>query len=134
MEFDINWLAVLAGTVAHQALGALWYAVLFKSTWLRAMGMTAEQVERQVPGSEMAVGVVASLISVVALAAVIGMIDAPTLSEGILIGAVAGIGFVAAATFMNGMYEDRNPILSTLFSAYYTVGLMAAGAILALWQ
>ena len=134
MDFDINWLAVLAGTVAHQALGALWYAVLFRDTWLRAMGMTPEDVERQSPGGGMAIGAVASLVSVISVALLLTMLDEPTLGDGVLVGAIAGIGFVAAATFMNGFYEQKKPVLSVLFGAYYTLGLMIAGAILGAWQ
>lgn len=130
MDLDVNWLAVLVGTVAHQALGALWYAVLFKDTWLRAMGMSPEQIQAESPGVGMAFGALASLLSVTALALILTAIDEATPADGLLLGAVAGLGFVAAATFMNGFYEQKKPILSVLFGAYYTLGLTIAGAIL----
>lgn len=134
MELEVNWLAVLAGTVAHQALGALWYGVLFRDTWLRAMGKTPEEIETQSPGGEMAFGAVASLASVAALALLLTFVEDPTVGDGIAAGAVSGIGFVAASTFMNGIYEQKAPVLSALFGAYYTLGLIAAGAILGAWQ
>ena len=134
MDFDVNWLAVLAGVVAMQALGALWYAVLFKNTWIRAMGMDPEQIESESPGGEMAIGAFASLVSVAVLALILTAFENPTLADGITVGAMAGIGFVTAATFMNGAYEQKKPILSTLFGAYYTLGLMIAGAILGAWR
>ena len=134
MDFDINWLAVLAGTVAHQALGALWYAVLFKNTWLQAMGMNPAEVEGESPGGEMAFGALASLISVISLAVILTGFEAPELGDGVLIGAIAGLGFVTAATFMNGIYEQKKPVLTVLFGSYYTLGLMIAGAILGAWQ
>ena len=134
MEFDVNWLAVLAGTVAHQALGALWYGLVFRDTWLRAMGKTPEEIQTEAPGGEMALGAVASLASVVALALILTAVDDPAIDDGIALGTVTGIGFVAASTFMNGIYEQKAPVLSVLFGAYYTVGLVAAGAILGAWQ
>ena len=134
MDFDVNWLAVLAGTVAHQALGALWYGVIFRDTWLRAMGMTPEDVERESPGGGMAIGAVASLVSVIALAYLMTGIDNPYVADGIVLGAVTGIGFVAASTLMNGFYEQKKPILSVLFGGYYTLGLIIAGAILGAWK
>src|SRR5687767_11618216 len=134
MDFDVNWLAVLAGTVAHQMIGALWYAGLFRKTWLDAMGMTQEQIEEGAGGSSgLAFGAVCSLVSVIALALLMTLVDDVAVSDGITIGAVAGIGFVAASTFMNGFYEQKKPILSILFGSYYTVGLVAAGAILGAW-
>lgn len=134
VNLDVNWLAVLAATVAHQALGALWYGVLFKDTWLRTMGKTAEEIQADGAGGEMALGAVASLVSAVALAVILTLTDDPTTADGIAVGAVAGIGFVAASTFMNGMYEQKPPVLSALFGGYYTLGLVAAGAILGAWQ
>lgn len=134
MELDVNWLAILAATVAHQALGALWYGVIFRNTWLTAMGMRPEEIEREGPGGEMALGAVASLLSSFALALILTFTEDPTLGDGVAVGAVAGIGFVAAATFMNGAYEQKKPVLSAMFGAYYTVGLMIAGAIVGAWQ
>ena len=134
MDFDVNWLAVLAGTVAHQALGALWYGMVFRDTWLTAMGMSPADIERESPGGEMALGAVASLISVTTLALILTAFENPSLGDGVTLGAMAGIGFVTAATFMNGAYEQKKPILSALFGAYYTLGLMIAGGILGAWR
>jgi hypothetical protein len=134
VELDVNWLAVLVATVAHQALGALWYGLVFRNTWLRTMGMTPEDVQRQGPGGEMALGVVASLLSVAALALLLTFATEPDVADGVAAGAVAGIGFVTAATFMNGAYEQKSPVLGALFGAYYTIGLMIAGAILGAWR
>ena len=131
---DINWLAVIVATIAHQALGALWYGVIFRKTWISAMGMNPEEIEREGPGGEMAIGALCSLVSVIALAVFMSWIGDPTVAKGICCGAVAGIGFVAASTFMNGLYEQKKPVVSVLFGAYYTLGLAIAGAILGAWQ
>ena len=134
MDSDINWLAVLAGTVAHQMLGALWYGVLFRSTWLNAVGMTREEIEAAGASTGLAFGAVCSLVSVVALAMLMTLYGDPSVTDGVVIGAVSGIGFVAASAFMNGFYEQKKPILGALFGGYYTVGLIAAGAILGAWK
>ena len=134
MDLDVNWLAVAVATVAHQALGALWYGLLFRNVWLRTMGMTPEEIQTEGPGAEMALGVVASLLSALALAVILTFVDDPTLGDGVALGAVTGIGFVTAATFMNGAYEQKAPALSAMFGAYYTLGLMIAGAIVGAWE
>lgn len=134
MDFDVNWLAVFAGVVAMQALGALWYGVVFRDMWLRAIGMDPAQTERQSPGGEMAIGAFASLVSVAVLAVILTAFADPGVADGVAVGAMAGIGFVGAATFMNGAYEQKEPVLSALFGAYYTVGLMIAGAIVGAWR
>ena len=134
MNLDVNWFAVLAATVAHQALGALWYGVLFRGTWLRTMGKTAEEIQTEGAGGEMAYGVVASFLSALALAVILTFVDDPSAADGVAAGAIAGIGFVAASTFMNGVYEQKPAVLSALFGGYYTLGLIAAGAIVGAWQ
>ena len=134
MDLDVNWLAVLAAALAHQALGALWYGLLFRNAWLRAMGMSPEEVQAQSPGGEMAVGAVASVLSALALALILTFAEDPAVGDGVALGAVAGIGFVTAATFMNGAYEQKARALSAMFGGYYTLGLMIAGAILGAWQ
>ena len=134
MDFDVNWLAVLVATIAHQALGALWYGVLFRDMWMRAIGMNPEEIERQAPGGEMMFGIIASVVSVVALALILTAYDDASLADGAVLGILTGIGFVTAATFMNGAYEQKKPILGALFGGYYTLGLMIAGAILGVWR
>lgn len=134
MEFDINWLAVLAGVIVHQALGAFWYGMIFRDTWMRAIGMRPEDIEREGPGAAMAYGVIASLLSTISLALFLSAFEDPNIGDGIAVGAIAGIGLVTAATMMNGAYEQKKPILTTLFGAYYTLGLVVVGAILGAWQ
>lgn len=134
MDFDINWLAVLAGTVAHQMLGALWYGVLFRTTWLNAMGMTREEIEAAGASTGLAFGAMCSLVSVVGLAMLMTLLGDPSVTDGIAVGAVCGIAFVAASAFMNGFYEQKKPVLAALFGGYYTIGLIAAGAILGAWK
>ena len=134
MDFDVNWLAVLAGTVAHQILGALWYGVLFRNTWMKAMGTSMEELEEGGAGLGYALGAVCSLISVLALGMVMGLMDDPTVADGLVAGAVTGFGFVAASTFMNTFYEQKKAVIGVLFGAYYTLGLMAAGAMIGAWS
>lgn len=135
MDFDINFLAVLLAAVAHQALGFLWYGVLFKETWLQAMGKSGEETEmNQGPNAAMAIGALWSPASALGIALLLTLADEPSFGDGIAVGAVCGIAFATASTFTNGMYEQRKPILSTLFSAYQTVGFAIMGAIIGLMQ
>ncbi|HEY2580347.1 MAG TPA: DUF1761 domain-containing protein, partial [Mucilaginibacter sp.] len=40
MEVHVNYLAVVAATVASYILGAIWYGVIFKNAWIRLTGIT----------------------------------------------------------------------------------------------
>ena len=134
MDFGINYLAVIVATVAHQALGAIWYSFLFRDTWIAAMGMNPAEIDSQSPGGEMAFGAIASLLSVFALAVIMASAGASSIGAGIGWGALTGVCFVFASAVMNGVYEQKKPVILVIFGGYYTLGLMIAGAILGAWQ
>ncbi|MFP5297644.1 MAG: DUF1761 domain-containing protein [Actinomycetota bacterium] len=134
MDLDVNWLAIITATALHQALGALWYGVLFKKLWLNEMGMSDEDVAGQGPGAEMFIGIAASLASTVVMAVILTAFPDPDVTDGVVLGALAGVGFVLMSNLMNGAYEQRSSRLSILFGAYYTLGLIAVGAVLGAWR
>jgi hypothetical protein len=136
MDFDVNFLAVLVAAVAHQALGALWYGIIFRQAWQRAMGWTPEQMNEAGGGmdSSMALGALSSLVSAVALAVILTSFQDPDLVDGAVLGALCGIGFAAASMYMNAIYEKQAPALTAMFSAYQTVGFTLMGAILGAWR
>lgn len=135
MDLEIDLLAVLLATVAHQALGFLWYGLLFSGTWLRAMGKSKEDIgQGGGPDATMAIGALLSLVSALGIALLLTLADDPTVSDGIAVGAVCGVAFAAASTFMIGIYEQKKMILVTLFSGYQIAGFVIMGAIIGAMQ
>jgi hypothetical protein len=41
----MNWLAVVLGTVAFFAVGAVWYTALFGKAWQKSVGLSDEQLK-----------------------------------------------------------------------------------------
>jgi hypothetical protein len=135
MDFEIDLLAVLLATVAHQALGFLWYAVLFSGTWLKAMGKTREDISQgDGPDATMAFGALLSLASALGIALLLTLVDDPTVADGIAVGAVCGVAFAATSTFMISIYEQKKMILATLYSGYQILGFVIMGAIIGAMQ
>ncbi len=135
MDLEIDLLAVLLATVAHQALGFLWYGLLFSGTWLRAMGKSKEDIgQGGGPDATVATGALLSLVSALGIALLLTLADDPTVSDGIAVGAVCGVAFAAASTFMIGIYEQKKMILVTLFSGYQIAGFVIMGAIIGAMQ
>lgn len=135
MDLEIDLLAVLLATVAHQALGFLWYGLLFSGTWLRAMGKSKEDIgQGGGPDATMAIGALLSLVSALGIALLLTLADDPTVSDGIAVGAVCGVAFAAASTFMIGIYEQKKMILVTLFSGNQIAGFVIMGAIIGAMQ
>ncbi|MGI8708152.1 MAG: DUF1761 domain-containing protein [Actinomycetota bacterium] len=82
----------------------------------------------------MAIGALWSLVSALGVALLLTLAAEPSVGDGIAVGIVCGIAFATASTFTNGIYEQRKPVLSVLFSAYQTVGFAIMGAIIGAMQ
>lgn len=129
---DVNWLAVIVAVLVHQVLGFLWYGPLFGKAWLAAMNKRPEDVGG--PGPAIAIGVVGSVLTAIALALFISLAEEPDLGTGIAYGAVAAIGFAGASIATSAAFEGKNQTVTALFIAYQLVGLILMGAILGAWQ
>ena len=130
---EINILAVLAATVAHQIIGTVWYGVLFGKLWMRARGVRQEDLGAGA-AQAIVVSTVAALVMALALAVLLTVPERVDLATGLTIGAIAGVGFVATTTVINGVYENRSWTLIVLYAAYEIVALAVMGAILGAWR
>ncbi len=129
---DVNWLLVVIAVVVHQVLGFLWYGPLFGAAWMRAMGTTKEQIqERGMSPAPFIIAGVGSLLSAIALALLLSLVDDAELTDGLVMGLLAGIGFAAPTTATADAYQDCNPTVTWLYIAYQVVGFAIMGAIIA---
>lgn len=133
---SINWLAVVVATLASFMLGALWYSLLFKKTWIREVGMSEETMKQ---GANMAkiFGTCLVLTAVMAfgMAAMIyghgkGLMD---WKHGMLFGLFVGVCFVAASTGINYLYQRKSFLLWAIDAGYQVAFLAMMGAIFGAW-
>ena len=128
----INWLAVIVATVAHMGLGFLWYGPVFGNMWMAGLGKTREELGSSTQG--IAVSAVSALIMAIALACVLTLPDTVNVAGGMLLGAVAGIGFVATTAITGAAFEGKNFTVLLLGIGYQMLGLVIMGAILGAWR
>ena len=131
---DLNWLAVIVATVAYFALGGLWYAgPVFGRAWTRASGI---QVPEGGPGPIFyAVPLLINLIATVATAMIAAATGSDTVSEGIVLGLVVGVGYAVALTALSATFDTR-PEPKTWFAisaGYHLVGLVIVAVIVSIW-
>jgi hypothetical protein len=128
---QINWLAVLIAAVAHQAIGFIWYGLIFAKTWQAATGRTDEVVRAEGGATQsLVVGSIAALVMAAAFAALLTISPDRDITTGVAWGLILGAGFVATTTVINGAYEGRKPIVTALFAGYEIIVLAVMGAIL----
>lgn len=134
---QLNWLAVVVGGVVYFALGALWYSpILFARAWQRSIGWD----ESRTPPEQSAMTYVVPLIAYLVMAVAVGMLAAATgtdtLTEGLVLGLVIGVGLSLAHTFVDASFDPNKPEPWTWFAingTYHTLGLIIVAVIVAVW-
>ena len=142
MTFDlggINWLAVIVATVIYFALGALWFApqTPVGRAWMSASGYQTPATGVASSSLFYVVPVATSFVAVVATALIARATETDTLTEGVVLGLVVGIGYAATIVLTTAAFEFTKPRQWTwgvIDASYHAFGLLIAGIITALWR
>lgn len=134
---DVNWLAVIVGTVVYFGLGGFWYSPAgFGKAWMRSVGMTMpEGGERPGPGIY-ATPLIGGLVASVATVWLAHATGSDTIGEGILLGLVVSIGYMVTLASTTATFS-RLPEPMTWFwitASYNVVGITALAVIVAAWD
>ncbi|MEX1124285.1 MAG: DUF1761 domain-containing protein [Acidimicrobiia bacterium] len=128
---DLNWLAVLVAALAYFALGAIWYSnALFGKAYRAALGITEQG--RPSP-MLLVINFVGWFISATAMGLIGAAIGASTVLDGIVLGFVAGVGFVVVSQVVGLSFEGRKGLMG-IYVPYTVPGFVIMGVILAAWQ
>ena len=130
----INYWAVLVSAVILWVLGAVWFSpVLFAKPWIAIVGRKMGEKPKGV-----AWGMIASLIGDLLLAFVLAHIilwsHADSGIDGLHIGLLTWVGFIAATMYPNTIYEGRGAKYFLITGGYWLIGFLIIGALLASWR
>jgi hypothetical protein len=134
---DINYLAVVAGVVMNMIVGGLWYSpLLFAKPWMAETGINMDAISEDKAGMirGYVVSVIASIAIVFAMSVLVEATDASGATDGLLIGLLAGIGFVATTQAANYTFESRTLRVYAINVGYPVSSFLAIGLLLALWR
>ncbi|MGB6973755.1 MAG: DUF1761 domain-containing protein [Terracidiphilus sp.] len=127
--------SVLVSGVFLWLLGAVWYSpVTFAKPWMAMLKIERDPNKRGSIFFAMVASFVGDLLTAFVVAHLIGWSHARTLGWGALVGFIAWLGFFAAPSFPQGLYERRPFGLFLINNGYWLVGLVAVGALLAVWR
>lgn len=130
---SINWLGVVAAAASSFLLGGLWYSpALFAKPWMRATGLTEQQLAGGNQAMIFGVSFVLSLIASAVFALFLG--PAPALPFALGAGASAGLCWVAASFGINYLFERKSVTLFLINGGYHTVQFTLYGLVLGLWH
>ena len=120
--FKVNWLAIVAATVAGFFIGFLWYALLFDAMWMDLTGITPEMIEGSSVAMTMGISILVTFIAAWGLAVLIGKV--PSASNGMMTGTFVSLFFVATMLAQNYVYS-LNPLGLWLIDAGFIVVMFA---------
>lgn len=131
-DITVNYWAVLVSGIVFMAIGYVWYGPLFGAMWLKAMDKKKEDLNQSM--TPMLWSFVAALVTSYVLAHFIVLAGATTMTDALVTAFWLWLGFVAASTLTNSLYEGVPATRVWLFVGYELVSLLAAAAILFSWK
>ncbi len=132
---ELNYIAVVVAVVINMIGGAAWYGIL-ANPWMAEVGLTRETIDAR-PQSDMVRGyiiaIIASVVIALALAILIQATGAKDI-DGLTIGVIAGIGFVATVLGSVAAFEGRSLKLYLINAGYPVIMFAIIGTLLGYWQ
>ena len=120
-------------TLFNFFLGGLWFSPpMFGKLWVSLIDKKRDELMN--PGKAMALSSICSLVMTFFLAYFIALTAADTFLGGMTVGAFAWLGFTAATSMNNVIFEGKPFKLYIINASYYLVGLAVSGGVLAIWK
>lgn len=128
---NLNWLAVLAASVAGFATGAVWYGV-FAKPWMAAAGLTDDDITQE--ASTYILAGVLQVVMAITLAIVVAQTGITSWLSGGILGFLIGIGLVTANKALNAAFQGTSRNLVIIDGLHAATAFAVMGAILGGWQ
>ena len=133
---SVNFVAVIVAAFAQMIVGAIWYAPpVFGKMWMKLTGISQKEIDaqkKQMPKTYI-FAFVGALIMAYILAILLSLTGVVSLLDGLQVGFLAWLGFIATSSLSLVLFERRRQELYLLNSGYNLVGILVMSAILALW-
>ena len=130
----VNYIAVIVAAVVALVIGFAWYAPqVFGNRWMAYLGTTQAQLGQPGP-TGMAVGVIASLVNAWVLALLSLNLGGKTLTDGVMLGILAWLGFMATITAAQISFEKKPWGLWILNNAHNVIVQVVMAVIVTLWR
>ena len=128
---SMNYLAILVASIIGYIIGALWYSpLLFSKSWVKL----SKNKSPEMKASTYILGFLSILIFNFVLSIIISYTGASTFVEGMKMGALLWIGFIATTLFGGVIYEKMPMKLFWITSIQYLIAMLIASGILAIWS
>lgn len=122
----INWLGVVVALVVGQALGFVWYGVVFQEQWMALSGITPTE---DAANTAMAYGVVNQLVTAIGLGWAIAATGNTSFMGGAKVGLFAAVFFALTTEAQRFIYGGADTGLIPIDGGYLLVAYVLMGAV-----
>ncbi len=127
---QFNLWAVLVAALVSFVIGGLWYGPLFGKAWMKAWGLSEEDLQKGHPALVYGGAFVLQVIAAWALAM---LAAGQGWHVGLHWGLIAGVCFAVTANGTDYLFERRSLNLFWLNGGYKVVNFAVMGAIIGAW-
>ena len=132
----INYLAVLAATLASMFIGFLWYGPIFGKTWMKLMNFDKKKMDdakKKGMAKTYFVMILFSFITSYVLAHFVDYVGATTIGSGIQLAFWLWLGFIVPVLLGSVLWEGKPVKLYFINVFHYLVSFIVMTTILVLW-
>jgi hypothetical protein len=133
---QVSWLGVIVGAAVYFFLGALWYSPpLFAKPWQAAIGWDESKPQPQTNPMTYVVPALLYLIAAIAMAIIAAATGTDSISEGLVLGLITGLGFALPMVGVEATFDPNKPKPMTWFLitvAYHLIGFAILGVTVAI--
>lgn len=134
---EVNWFAIVASAVLYMVIGFIWYGPLFEKPWLKLIGKTKKDIEREMkegsPAKIFGSSFLSALVMTYVTNVLVVLLNVTDVVSAIGFGVMLWLGYVAASYATLVVYEGKQFKLYLINVGYYLVSIVAAAVILTLW-
>lgn len=135
---DVNIGAVLVCTLVALVSGFIWYnPKTFFLIWWKAIGKTEKDMNRDKGmGATWTLTIISSFIQPLILALLLGLIfpDGASAWQGLEIGALLWLGFIAPTYMVNKLFANHGLLVWSIETGNHLLNMMLFGLILGAWH
>jgi hypothetical protein len=134
VNFGVNYLAVIVATVVAMVIGFAWYSPqVMGKRWMGYLGTTQAQLGNPGPAG-MAVGVISALINAWVLAVLAMNVGGTTIGDGVMLGLLCWLGFMATITAAQISCEKKPWGLWAVNNGHNVIVQILMAAIVTAWR
>lgn len=136
LEFEgINYWAAAVVWLLYVAVGAFWYSPAgFGKRWAKLSGVNHMKMPENEATKTIVYVALSAVVQVLALALVLNSLKITEVTNSLWVGALLWLGFTAATTVGNTLYQRLGWRFWWLNSSYFLLVMLAGSVILAAWQ